>query len=222
LNGIEIIDRLVAEWESATDEEVLAGIRVLPPLADEEDECWNTDNYYVSALFPFLAFAGVAAKRRLRPAVRLLLERASYGDPGETMRGMRHSFEAIFNPDWESLGDEYLALARSERLGTRLWAIDCLVVLDDSRAVPVFELSVDEDPEEIRHLAEMGLKRILHPEKIAAERAEREVKRRQERQERLNREVEADAQITKRRCSECRKPMPSYRKTCKHCGAPKI
>jgi hypothetical protein len=215
----KIIERLAAAYDAAPDDQVLASIAALAPLADESNSRWQTDEYWRTVAYPFLALADVAAKRRLRAAVRLLLERACYGDPGEIMRGLRHTFEAIYNPDWTSLADEYLPLARAERLGTRLWAIDSLIVIDDPRAVPVFEASVRDDPEEIRWRAEIGLKRVLHPEQIAAEAAQRQAEQERARQERLDRQAEADARITDRCCAACGKPLPSYRRTCKHCGA---
>jgi hypothetical protein len=216
---VKIVERLAAAYGAAPDEEVLAAIASLPPLADETDPCWDSDEYWRDAAEPFLALAEVARERRLRPAVRLLIERACYGDPGEIMRGLRHVFEAIYNPDWGSLADEYLALARAERLGTRLWAIDSLIVVDDPRAVPVFEASLREDPEEIRWRAKVGLERLLHPEKLAEEAAQRQAEQERARQETLDRQAEKDARITDRRCAACGKPMPSYRRTCKHCGA---
>jgi hypothetical protein len=53
------------------------------------------------------------------------------------MRGLRHSLEAIFNPDWNALADICIDAAKSPRLGTKLWAIDQLIVLEDPRARPV-------------------------------------------------------------------------------------
>jgi hypothetical protein len=135
------------------------------------------------------------------------------------MRGLRHCFEGIYKPDWGSLANEYVAAARSDRLGTRLWAIHGLMVLDDPRAVPVFEASLREDPPEIRRIAEIGLKRILHPEQVAEEQARRLAEQERARQERLDRQAVADARITDLRCAACGKPMPGYRRTCKHCGA---
>ena len=166
---------------------MLASIVALPPLADETDARGDAEEYCHAAAYPFLAAAEVAAKRRLRPAVRLLLERACYGDPGEIMRGLRCAFEEIFKPDWTSLADEYLALARAERLGTRLWAIDSLIAVNDARAVPVFEESVRDDPHGIRCRAEIGLQRLLRPEQIETEEAQRHAEQERARQERLNR-----------------------------------
>jgi hypothetical protein len=76
------------------------------------------------------------------------------------MRGLRHPLEAIFNPDWSALVDEYLAVARGDRLGTRMWAIAGLAVVDDPRAAPVFEASVREDPADINSFAKIGLERL--------------------------------------------------------------
>lgn len=213
------IATVVAEMAAASDERVLAELAAVEPLPDESDPRWNDDHFWFIIAYRFLGLGEVAALRKLRPAVRLMLERACYGDPGETMRGLRHTFEAIYKPDWKSLADEYLVLARAPRLGTRLWAIDGLIVVDDARAIPVFEESVREDPEDIRWRAEIGLERLLHPEKIAADAAQRQAEQERARQEQLDRQAEADARITDRRCAACGKPMPSYRRTCKHCGA---
>jgi hypothetical protein len=145
---------------SASDEEVLAALAAVEPFPDEADSRWDDESFWFTVAYRFLGLAHSARLRKLRPAVRLILERACYGDPGETMRGLRHVFEGIYNPQWDLLAEEYLALARSERLGTRMWAIAGLMILDDPRAVPVFEASLCEDPEEISHYAKVGLKRL--------------------------------------------------------------
>jgi hypothetical protein len=107
-----------------------------------------------------LALSKVAAERRLRAAVRLLLERACYGDPGEIMRGLRHPCERIFNPDWAGLADVCIELSASKRLGTRIWAIHQLMILDDPRAREVFERAMHDENAEIRGNAETGLQRL--------------------------------------------------------------
>jgi hypothetical protein len=76
------------------------------------------------------------------------------------MRGLRHVFEGIYNPEWSLLANEYLALARGERLGTRIWAIAGLMILDDPRSAPVFEASLREDPKDISFYARIGWKRL--------------------------------------------------------------
>src|SRR5688572_15924666 len=115
---VDSIARAAAAQRALSDDEILARLDSLPALADEGDPSWDSDDYWQRVAYPYLAFADVAAERKLRRAVRPLLERACYGDPGEIMRGLRHPLEAIFNPDWASLADEYLAVARNERLGT--------------------------------------------------------------------------------------------------------
>lgn len=156
----ESINRLAASTRALADDEILARLEALPPLADEDDPTWNSADYWQRVAYPYLALGDVAAERKLRRAARLILERACYGDPGEIMRGLRHSLEAIFNPDWAALADEYLAVARAKRLGTRMWAIAGLAVVDDPRAVVVFEASVREDPDDISSSARIGLKRL--------------------------------------------------------------
>jgi hypothetical protein len=155
----QIIADMVAARESATDAAVLAELSALPPLPDEDDPAWGHNATWQDA-YRFVALADVAAARRLKPAIRLLLDRACYGDPGEMFRGLRHAFEAIVNPQWSELADICLEAARSRRLGTRLWAIDQLTVLEDERARPVFEQSMRSDPHEFKWLAEIGLERL--------------------------------------------------------------
>jgi hypothetical protein len=156
----DIIEAVVNEMASASEDEVLAALAAIEPLPDESDGRWDDLNFWYTVAERFLGLAQVARQRKLRPAVRLILERACYGDPNEIMRGLRHVFEEIYNPDWDLLADEYLALARAERLGTRMWAIDSLIVMEDERARPVFEESLREDPEDISASAKIGLERL--------------------------------------------------------------
>jgi hypothetical protein len=161
----EIIAALVAARASRTGKEILAELAALPPLADEDDPCWAGKKYWQRVAYPYIALADVAAARRLRRAIKLLLDRACYGDPGEIMRGLRHGLEAIVTPDWSYLATVCLKAARSPRLGTRLWAIDELAILDDPRAKPVFEEAMRTAPERIREIAEIGLERLARAAK---------------------------------------------------------
>jgi hypothetical protein len=156
----KIIDAVVKEMESATDDQVLAALAAIEPLPEERDPRWNDESFWLTVAYRFLGLGDVARQRRLRPAVRLMLERACYGDPGETMRGLRHVFEGIYDSQWGPLADEYLALARHERLGTRMWAIAGLMILDDRRSIPIFLESVRDDPKDISSCAKIGLKRL--------------------------------------------------------------
>jgi hypothetical protein len=151
---------LAASFQAHSDAEVLAAINALPPLVDETDPQWDNDDYWGTVAYPYLALADVAAQRRLRGAIRPLLDRACYGDPGEIMRGLRCSFEAIVKPDWPALADICLVAARSLRMGTKLWAIDELTVLQDERARPIFEEAARDTSQWLRDVGEMGLKRL--------------------------------------------------------------
>jgi hypothetical protein len=155
----QLIQDLVAERATWSDTEVIAEIEQLPPLADEGDPIWR-DKAYWRVAYRFVSLSDVAAQRRLRPAVRLLLERACNGDPGEMMRGLRHASEYIFNPDWAALADICIELSASKRPGTRLWAIDQLMILNDPRARQVFENALNDNNEEIRNIAGIALERL--------------------------------------------------------------
>ena len=75
-----------------------------------------------------------------------MLDKMCFGDPGEIMRGMRHSLEAALSPDWPLLTDICVARCSSDRAGTRYWAVDELGVLRDPNAIPTI-LSLFEDRE---------------------------------------------------------------------------
>jgi hypothetical protein len=156
----QIISDMIVARSTRTDVEVLAELTSLAPLADETDPCWNNEDYWHQAGYLYVALADIAAVRRLRPAIKMLLDRACYGDPGEMMRGLRHSLETIVNPDWPSLADICLEAAQSPRFGTRLWAIHQLIILEDPRAKPIFEEAIMNAPKDIRSEAEIGLRRL--------------------------------------------------------------
>jgi hypothetical protein len=154
------IDATLVEMSTATDDQVLSALAAMDPLPDECDARWDDEAFWFLVAYRFLGLAEVARDRKLRPAVPLILHRACYGDPGETMRGLRHAIEGIYAPDWHLLADEYLLLARADRLGTRMWAMAGLMILDDPRALPVFEASVREDPPDIGFYARIGISRL--------------------------------------------------------------
>jgi hypothetical protein len=158
----QVIADMVAARSTHTDDEVLAELASLTPLADETDPCWDNDVYWHQSGYLYVALADIAAVRRLRPAIKMLLDRACYGDPGEIMRGLRHSLEAIVNPDWTLLADICLGAAQSPRLGTRLWAIHQLTVLEDPRAKPIFEEAIAKGREDVRNEAKRGLRRLAN------------------------------------------------------------
>ena len=151
---------LVESFQSSSDSDVLAALDALPPLLDEVDPAWQRDDYWSAAAYPYVAMADVCAMRRLRPAIRMLLDRACFGDPGEIMRGLRHSLEAIVNPDWNALADVCIDAARSPRLGTQLWALEQLAILEDARAPSIFATAAQSGASEIRDAANRGLKRL--------------------------------------------------------------
>jgi len=156
----KIIKRYVAERSSASNDTILQELSGLEPLRDETDPLWDTDAYWNNEAYRFLALADLVGMRRLRSGVRLLLERACFGDPGETMRGLRHCSEAVFNPDWDGLAAVCLSLVESPRAGTRLWTVDQLTVLDDLAAESALRRALSDDIAEIRAIAKIGIERL--------------------------------------------------------------
>ena len=151
---------MVALRKGRPDANILAELGASPPLSDEDHPCWDTEEYWLEVASPYLALAEVVAARKLRAAIPMLLDRACFGDPGEIMRGLRHCLEVAVDGDWNALADICLSAARSERPGTRLWAIDELAILDDPRSRGIFEEAIRVGPEEIRWRAQIGLERL--------------------------------------------------------------
>jgi len=73
----EIIAAHVAERARLRDDEVVAELMELTPLPDEDDDAYESKSTWAH-VYVFVALADVAAIRKLRPAARLLLQRASY------------------------------------------------------------------------------------------------------------------------------------------------
>jgi hypothetical protein len=140
----EEISALAEELRGLSDEQLLLELRRLPVLPDELAEDWRSDETWGVAR-RYVALGDVAAERKLRSAVRLLLERASYGDRGEMMRGLRHVLEAIATPDWSFLAKAYVDALSLPHRGARLWAVAGLGVLRDASTMPVL-LQALRDP----------------------------------------------------------------------------
>lgn len=152
----DAIARLCAARAKRTDAELIAELKALAPLPPETSDAWSAEATWERARL-FVALADLAAKRKLRAAAPLLLERASLGDPGEMMRGLRHTLEAIFKPDWEALAAVCLVRLQSKAPGARLWALDQLAVLRDQDSLePVLARLTDEHAE-VREFARQAV-----------------------------------------------------------------
>jgi hypothetical protein len=161
-------DALFQELSELSDVQIMAKLESVPPLADEDNPVWSKEEYWHDTAEVYVTLSDVCAMRRLRASIPLLLERACYGDPGEIMRGLRHRLEAIVAPDWACLADICLELARSPRMGTRLWAINQLAILDDPRAKSLFERAIETEPSWIAEAAAIGLKRLARGSSTAS------------------------------------------------------
>ncbi len=142
---------LYSERMTWSDQQILAELQALPVLPDEDDPLWNEASWSQVALF--LALAGQAATRKLTAAIPLLLERASYGDRGETMRGLRHYLERIVSPNWSDLTPACMTVARNGARGARLWSIKELGMLEDPRSLEVLLQALDDPAEKVREAA---------------------------------------------------------------------
>jgi hypothetical protein len=152
----QIIADLASSFAKLSDPEVLAKLEAVPPLADEDDPCWD-DEYWAKVAFPFIALWRVAAQRKLFPAVTMILDRACFGDPGETMRNICHAIEGIVKPDWASLTTSCVAALASPRRGTRMWAAHELIRLRDPDAISALQRAAKDEEPEVRDLAIMAL-----------------------------------------------------------------
>ena len=148
----EVIARLVADRAKRTDQELLSELKALKPLPPELSDAWSSDATWAKAHL-FVALADLAAKRKLRAAAPLLLERASLGDPGEMMRGLRHSLEKIFKPDWPALTQVCITQLQSGPAGARLWALDQLGVLRDPKSLEAILARLTDEQAEVREFA---------------------------------------------------------------------
>jgi hypothetical protein len=140
---------LVEARSSWSDEAVLAELKALPVLPDEDDPAWNDARIWKAAAL-YDALADVAATRQLHAAIPLLLERACYGDPYEMMRGLRHKLEAIVNPNWAILTPMCMEAATYPQRGARLWAVAELGILRDPLSLQILIAALADEADEVR------------------------------------------------------------------------
>jgi HEAT repeat protein len=152
----QIIQSMVEVRKTWTDEEVLSDLTSVPPLADEDDPWWDDEESETIA-YRYIALWNVAAIRKLKAALPLILDRACNGDPGEIMRGVFHSLEGIVAPNYVELFEPCVAATNSPRTGTRFWAVQQLRRLGDPRAIPTFKQLLSDPAESVRDAAEDGL-----------------------------------------------------------------
>jgi hypothetical protein len=155
----QIIDDLAATWDHLGDEDVLAKLAAIPPLADEDDDCWEKDDYWQTVAYPYLVLWKLATMRRMRAAIPLMLERACFGDPGEIMRNLCHALEAIVEPNWSELTTYCVAALESPRAGTRLWAAHELRRLRDPASLSALGRLLHDPVEWVRKWAQTAYER---------------------------------------------------------------
>jgi HEAT repeat protein len=157
---LEHIRMLCDERKSVSDKAILEELAALPVLPAEDDPAWYEVRTWREHASVYLALADIVAERKLRPALLLLLERASYGDPFEIMRGLRHRLEAVVNPDWDALTDVCIQAASRPQRGARLWAIRELGILRDAHTLETVINALDDEAHKVRIEACQSLEMI--------------------------------------------------------------
>ena len=156
IRPFEIIQVLVEERKTVSDKEILAELEALAGLPDEDTLAWEEDQTWYHT-YRYIALGDVAARRKLRAAIPLLLERACYGDPGEMMRGLRHTLETIVAPEWDVLVQACVRAAAMPLPGARLWAVAELGVLRDMESLPVLLAALADPARKVRLQASSAL-----------------------------------------------------------------
>ena len=162
------IARFVEERAAATDDAVLAELAAFEPLPPEADAAWQADATWDRAL-RLVALADVVAARRLKSGVESILAATSFGDSGETMRGLRHAFEATYAPDCSELATVCERASRSDRPVARLWATAQLGILRERSSFACLVERLGDDERAIREEAGRSLQMLCraHADLIA-------------------------------------------------------
>lgn len=156
----QIIDDMTEARRSLSDKKVLAELSAIPPLADEDDPCWDKDDYLHKVAYPYLALWNIVGERQLRAAIPLILDRACFGDPGEIMRDICHTLEGIVHPKYSELTAPCVAALKSPRPGTRMWAVYQLHRLRDPAALPALKAAEHDEVREVRASIKKAIKAI--------------------------------------------------------------
>jgi hypothetical protein len=128
-NPAGVIEHEFEKRQAYTDEPILADLEVLLG----EDNCCTPDDE--QNIWLYVALAEQAKERRFRAAIPLILERASYGDPIESMRSIDEWLWGIVRRgggeghDEAALIDHLIEATKSHNRGARLWAVTQLSYL---------------------------------------------------------------------------------------------
>ena len=152
----EVMKRLMVTHEQYTDGALLEALRAVEPLEDENHPAWDDIRYWHTHACQLEALSRLASQRRLEDAIPLILGRMCNGDPGEIMRRVCHGFESMVAPDYGRLATHYKVAARSDRPGTRMWALIFLARLRDPATISVFGSALHDTEPEVRNAAERG------------------------------------------------------------------
>lgn len=145
----EQIKDLYDERAGWSDEAVLAELGSLEVLPDESGPEWDSDDTWKKS-YLYVALSDLAAVRHLVDAIPLLYQRASYGDPGEIMRDLRHCMEGLVNSDWATLARLSMEAASYPQKGARQWALSQLAILREAVAFDTAVAALDDEAQLVR------------------------------------------------------------------------
>jgi hypothetical protein len=158
------IAALVETRRKWSQRKILAEIAALQPLPRESSPEWKDAATWARAQL-VVALGDVIASRHLAAGVGPLLGKMCLGDPGEMMRGMRHSFEHAVKKDWQRLAAICEAACDSPHDGARYWATQELALLEEPSSLPALGRMLSDACPEVSTEACDGLERFarVHP-----------------------------------------------------------
>jgi hypothetical protein len=157
MKPVDHIRMLYEQFSSLNDDELIAKITALPVLPDEDHPLWDNDATWEEHGHVYVALLDLAAERKLLSTISLFLERSCYGDPGEMMRGIHHSFEYMVNPDWDALAKICIEMAQHPLRGARLWSIEQLGRLRIASTIDAVIKALTDEAELVREQARSSL-----------------------------------------------------------------
>jgi hypothetical protein len=160
-----------------SDEAIMAEIQTLPVLPDEYNEDSDAlldDSHWMDPelqeqLTIYLALVKVVSEHKLRAAVPLLMERVSYGDMGETMRGVWGSLASAYDNkiEWEDL---CFQMAQSPYRGVRLWMMQEIALIRDEHSLAVLIKGLHDTAPLVRECAAGWLEFLCQDDSLIRER----------------------------------------------------
>lgn len=146
------------ERKTWSNQQLLDELQALPPMPDEDDQLWVYSQTWYNAEI-YLAQVNEAIERNLEESIPYFYEQASFGDPGEILRGVfKNGLSQIVSGDKAKFIKYALDAYDSPRAGTRYWSVHNLGYFTNDPHVTQTLRAALRDPEKIiRTMAEEAL-----------------------------------------------------------------